>query len=106
MAVGLALVGVPTMFFTFCGRLVAVLAIVIGVLGIAIGFFVAGLDGAAYQEALARYLPTSSSSGEAIDKGIYRLIFGIALGTLTEISYTLRRIGNTGGVSPLPRTPA
>ncbi|WP_145693588.1 hypothetical protein [Gemmobacter caeni] len=56
-----------------------------GALRVAMGFALAG-DGAA----AARYLG-SSSPGEAIDQGLYTMIFAISLGILTEISRAVAR---------------
>ena len=33
----------------------------------------------------------NKTSGEAIDSGIYRIIFAIALGVITDISYSVAR---------------
>ncbi len=92
------------MFFTFCGRVVAVLAILAGVYAIGIGLWVA-TGGITPEEAnLAGYMPSTRSSGQQIDRGIYRVLFGIVLGILTEISYTLRKTGNAAAsANPSPR---
>jgi hypothetical protein len=78
------------MFFTHVGRIVAILAVLFGALRLVIGIMIANELMLPYEAALARYAPGASSSGEVIDKGIYMIIFGIALGIATEISYALR----------------
>ncbi|WP_256436182.1 hypothetical protein [Ensifer sp. ENS05] len=35
---------------------------------------------------MALYLPGKASTGEAIDRGTYMLLIGLALGTLAEIA--------------------
>jgi hypothetical protein len=76
------------MIFTRLGMGAAWLALVFGVMRIGVGPFVASSDN---PEALApRYLG-SSTSGQAIDHGIYVILFAVALGTLVEISRSLRR---------------
>jgi len=54
------------MFFTYASRILSILA-------------------------LARYARWASSSGEAINKGIYSIAFVLALGTLAEISFAVRK---------------
>ncbi len=78
------------MFFTRLARIVAFIALVLGAGRIATAIAIA--NGALGPEALARYLPGSTSPGEAIDKGAYAVILAIALGTLTEISARLQKI--------------
>ena len=77
------------MFFTRLGRIVAVLALIFGIWNVYGGVVIAtGL--LTPEEALARYFPSKSSIDTVID-GIYVVIFGIALGILTEIRYALER---------------
>lgn len=78
------------MFFAHAARVLAVLALLVGLAQLALGFSIAtGMVGP-YDEALARYT-TANSSGEVIDRGIYLAVFAIALGTLAEIGLTLRK---------------
>ena len=81
------------MFFTFCGRIVAVLAVFLGVFRIALGLLIAGMEGPAQEAAIANYFG-AGTTGENIDQAFYVVFIGIALGILTEISYTLRRAGS------------
>lgn len=69
------------MIFTKVGRVIAWLAVAFGGLRIALGFGLAG--GSA--EAAQRYLG-SATTGEAIDQGLMLVVFGIAIGILTDIS--------------------
>ena len=69
------------MFFTKAGRVIAWLAVAFGGLRIALGFGLAGGNPAAAQ----RYLG-SATTGDAIDQGLMLVVFGIAIGILTDIS--------------------
>jgi len=79
------------MFFTRLGRIVAVVALALGVLkvvgGVAMGM---GLIGRS-KGAVLKYYGKSVSSAEIIDTGIYIILFAIALGILTEIRTALAR---------------
>lgn len=77
------------MFFTHLGRVIAILALVFGVISIIVGLMIATEFIGPYEWALRRYT-SASSSGEVIDKGFYVVLFGVAFGILTEISYALR----------------
>ena len=76
------------MIFTHLCRAVAVLAALFGVLQVVLGFMIAG--GQLSPEAIARYT-TASSSGEVIDKGLLAILAAIVLGTLAEISFSVRK---------------
>lgn len=69
------------MIFTKAGREIAWLAVAFGGLRIALGFGLAGGNAEA-----ARLYLGSATTGEAIDQGLMLVVFGIALGILTEIS--------------------
>lgn len=43
------------------------------------------------QAALAVFFPRRATTGAVIDRGLYAVLFSIALGILTEISYSLER---------------
>lgn len=75
------------MFFTRIGGIVAWLAFVVGALRVAMGLFVAFSES---REELAPYFLGSRTSGEAIDRGLMVLVFGIGLGILVEISRSVR----------------
>ena len=80
------------MLYTHLGRIVAVLSLVFGFLEIFIALAIVFGGNTPEQEAaaLARYFPHRRSWGEVIDRGIYAVLFAIALGTLTEISRSVR----------------
>jgi hypothetical protein len=77
-----------TMIFSHSARLLAIAAFVLGLLMVLFGFSVA--TGLSDEGALARY-SDRKSSGQVIDRGIYTIFFAVALGTLSEISFSVRR---------------
>lgn len=75
------------MFFAKIARLIALLAIVLGLMRAGIGVYVASIEPReARMAATARYIG-SKSSGQAIDQGIYMILFGVCLGTLAGIAF-------------------
>jgi len=78
--------------FSHISRIVAVLALVLGVLQLALGLAIANEWIGPYQEALSRYAPHASSSGQIIDRAMYQLGFAVVLGTLAEIGLAVRRL--------------
>ncbi|KAA9386921.1 hypothetical protein [Neorhizobium galegae] len=83
------------MFFSKFAKAVACLALVVGALQVAIGFGVATETFGPYEQALARYAPGAANSGVVITRGIYAMLFAIGLGTLAEISISLRKVRGT-----------
>ena len=79
------------MFFTKAGRVIAWLALILGIAQIAMGLIVAQSGDPSLA---SRYLG-SGTPGHAIDQGLYVLIVGIVVGVLTEISGSLA--GNRQG---------
>ena len=78
------------MFFTYASRILSILAFALGFLMVLAGFTIAnGWTGLPYDAALARYYPSSSSSGQVIDKGILCIVVAVALGILAEISFAV-----------------
>lgn len=75
------------MFFTTVGRVVAWLALFFGAARIALALFVAQSGDPSL---VPRYLG-SGTTGQAIDQGLYVLIFGIVIGVLTDVSRSLAR---------------
>jgi hypothetical protein len=76
------------MFYTKVARVVAAIAFVLGGLGVLMGFSVAtGLT----SEPTPGYYLGSKTSGQAIDRGIYYILFAIVVGVLSEISQSLSR---------------
>jgi hypothetical protein len=79
------------MFFTYASRILSILLLLIGTFLILTAVaIVSGYTGLSYEEALARYLPASKTTGEAIDKGSLYILIAVALGTLSEMSFVLR----------------
>lgn len=70
------------MFFTKAGRVVAVLVISLGVLRIVMAIIALSSDDP--QAAAQVFL--NSTTGAAIDEGIYTIVFGVIVGVLTDIS--------------------
>lgn len=79
------------MFFTHLGRVVAILALVLGVMRIILGVLIAEEFLGPYEAALARYT-RSSNAGEVINTGIYVVLVSVAFGILTEISYAVKSL--------------
>jgi hypothetical protein len=70
---------------------VATLALVLGLFQLGLGFAIAtGMIGP-YEQAVARYT-TASSSGEAIDEAFLVIVSALALGTLSEIGRSVRKL--------------
>ena len=78
------------MIFTHLARLLSIAALLLGLLHVLLGLAIATEFIGPYQAALARYT-TKSSSGQVINEGAYIVLFAIALGTLAEISFSMRR---------------
>ena len=75
------------MFFTKAGGVVAWIAFILGGLRAMMGFYVASSP---HDPEVSRYL-LGTSTGAAIDQGLYAMGLGIALGILTEISRSVAR---------------
>ena len=76
------------MLFTRIAIFVAIIALVFGALHFGIGLStVYGWMPLSDFQQYAR----SSTPGEAIDRGLYMMLFAIALGTLAEIGLAIRR---------------
>jgi hypothetical protein len=75
-------------FFTKSARIVAIVALVFGLLslsqgvGLTTGFLIAD----------PQLNSGIRSPGRSIDRGIYTILFAVALGTLAEISFQIRRV--------------
>lgn len=81
------------MFFSKLARLLAILAFVFGLLWTVLGILIATELLGPYQAALARYT-TDLSSEAVIYQGIYAIVFAVALGTLAEMSFLIRKAFN------------
>ncbi|MGO7512468.1 hypothetical protein ACC677_08620 [Rhizobium ruizarguesonis] len=80
------------MTFSYAARILAYLILLVGAWQVVIGFVIANELLLPYEEALRRYTPGAPSSGSVIDKGIYKLVVAVALGTLAEISFRLLKM--------------
>ncbi|MBL8599715.1 MAG: hypothetical protein JNL14_18415 [Devosia sp.] len=76
--------------FSHASRIVAVLALILGVFHFVLGVSIAAGWIGPESEALARYA-AAPTTGEVIDRSAYIIIFALALGTLAEIGIALRR---------------
>ena len=76
------------MFFTRVGRIIAYLALVLGVLRTAMGFV--GASTSDYQAFAQRYLGTETT-GEAINQGMIMILIAVVVGVLTDISRSVER---------------
>ena len=82
------------MLFTTLGRIVAGLIFAYGLLRFAMGLAVA--TGALVEPEPGRYLG-ARTSGEAIDQGIYTMLFAIVLGVVVEISRSVSKRNKAEG---------
>ncbi len=79
------------MTYTKTARVIAGLALLLGILSLVMGFTIA--TGIVVEPEQGRYLG-NKTTGQMIDKGTYTIIFAVALGVLTEISQSLSNIDN------------
>ncbi|MFL5015100.1 MAG: hypothetical protein ACJ8EW_02710 [Rhizobium sp.] len=80
------------MTFSYAARILAYLILLVGAWQVVIGLVIANELLLPYEEALRRYTPGAPSSGSVIDKGIYKLVVAVGLGTLAEISFRLLKM--------------
>lgn len=73
--------------FSYAARLVAIVALVSGIWQMALGLVIS--TGYLDPDLLSQF--TTASSGQAIDEGLYWIMFGVALGTLAEIGLAVRK---------------
>ena len=81
------------MFFSHLARIIAWLAFLFGLANLAIGIAIATGYIGPYEAAVARYTG-AETSGDAIDRSLYVLLFAIALGAIAEMSFNLRKSAN------------
>ncbi|MBB4189360.1 hypothetical protein GGE07_006042 [Sinorhizobium terangae] len=74
--------------FSYAARLVAIVALVAGLWQIVLGLVIS--TGYLDPDLVSRFT-TVSSLGEAIDEGLYWIMFAVALGTLAEIGLAVRK---------------
>lgn len=75
------------MIFTRLSTLAAYLALILGLVHIALGILVA--NGTLPDTALSRYVGRGTT-GEIIEEGFYKILFAIVVGTIAEISNSVR----------------
>jgi hypothetical protein len=78
------------MMFTHFGRIVAFLALLLGIYYVAGGLMIVAGWLEPKEAALATFFPGKSTTGAVIDRGTYYIGLAIALGILTEISFSVR----------------
>lgn len=88
--------GLVTMFYTKVGSFIAAAIFTLAVFQIVMGLGLATSENT--PEVIARLLGTRTT-GQAIDRGIYGVILGVALGILTEISRNVRGYGEKASIS-------
>ena len=76
------------MFFSHVARILAVLALVLGVFQIVSGYDLVASNVSSADSFLRR---SDLSPGEWVDRGVYKVLFAIALGTLAEVSFAVRK---------------
>ena len=81
------------MFFSKSARIVAIVALVLGFLSLSHGI---GLT-TGYLIADPKVNSGIRSPGQSIDRGIYTILFAIALGTLAEMSFSMRKRSTDAG---------
>jgi hypothetical protein len=73
------------MFFTKLARIVAIVGLLFGFLLLVLG--IAGATAVIDEAAQARY----GGTGRMIDRGVFTILIGLVLGTLAEISFSIRQ---------------
>lgn len=75
------------MFFTKIGKLIAHFAFWLGVIRVAIGFFIAfGSENLEQNAFFAQRYLSASTTGRAINEGMLGILIAVSLGVLCEIS--------------------
>jgi hypothetical protein len=78
------------MFFSHVARIIAVLALVLGILQVLMGFSIANEWMGLSVADLGRYT-TAATTGEVINRGTYLILGAVALGTLAEVGLANRK---------------
>jgi hypothetical protein len=73
------------MFFSWVARIVAIAIVVLSVIRIGTALLI--IDAS---PEVKEYVLRGRTTGQEIDRGVYGLLVAIALGTLAEISFSLR----------------
>lgn len=74
------------MWIAKLAKIAAIIVLFLGAFQVATGLLIATETVGPHDKAMALYLPGKASTGEAIDRGTYMLLIGLALGTLAEIA--------------------
>ena len=82
------------MFFSQVARVVAVLALIGGAIQVLMGVGIANEWGGISAANLGRYT-TAATTGELIDRGIYKILFAVALGTWPRSDLRSEGIGGS-----------
>ena len=73
------------MLFVYAGRVIACVAIILGLMRIVMGLFVSTeFDG--HSNVVARYLGSVESTGDAIDRGLLTMVVSVVIGLLTPVA--------------------
>ncbi len=78
------------MVFSHIARIVASTMLIIGVVMVALAFYITTGAMGPPQEAVQQFWP-GKTTGQVIDRGIQFLGIAIALGTLAEIAFTVKK---------------
>jgi hypothetical protein len=78
------------MIFSHLTRIVAILAVLIGIGTVLMGVYIA-VGYAGPPDLVLRGFATATTPGQVIDKGFFYLLVGLALGTLAEIGLAVRK---------------
>ena len=81
--------------FSHLSRIIATLALLLGLAQVALGWSIASGWIGPYEAALARF-SSATSSGAVIDRGIWLIAAAIAMGTLAEIGLAVRSSAKRG----------
>jgi len=78
------------MIFSHFARILSIAALLIGLYEVLLGLAIATGILAPYEAALARYT-SAKSAGQVIDTGVYVIFGAVVLGTLAEMSFSMRK---------------
>lgn len=74
------------MLFPKLAHGIAILSLILGLCRVGIGFYAASIEPKEAREAARVSYIGSKTSGEAIEQGIYVILFAVVLGTLARIA--------------------
>jgi hypothetical protein len=79
------------MFFSWAGRIIAILIFVTSTLKLLVALGFALSEQTEGTKAAINYIFGGRTTGYVIDRATYAILIAVALGILSEISFTLRR---------------